>query len=194
MKPVYTDQRLIDFMLEGDPVVMIWIYKKYRLFIQHYILLNGGNRQDAQDVYQDVMLALLTNVTSGKLTCLQGKLSTYLYKLTQNLWRSRLRRHEPLRGASTLADYASEPSTDTASEDVLLERLMSILDERCRLILRLYYFDKLPMSTVAIRVGLNSAESARKRKCDCLSRLRELALHVHVETGNVSETESLPAV
>ena len=159
---------------------MVWIYKKYRLFIQHYILLNRGNIQDAQDVYQDVMVAFFTNVTSGKLTCLQGKLSTYLYKLAQNLWHSRLRTHEPLRSASALADYPLEPTTDIASEDALLENLMSALDERCRLILRLYYFDGLPMSDVASRVGLRSAESARKRKCDCLSKLRELALHPQV--------------
>lgn len=185
-----TDQTVIDRILQGDQLTLKQVYKKHRQSLIRYVMAHNGSLQDAQDVYQEVILAFYVNVVSGKLTQLHGKLHTYLYKLTQNVWHSRLRIHEPLVGALELTDYQIEPSPDVAREDAYLQYLMGLLNERCRQILQLYYFDRMPMQQVADRIGLSSAESARKRKCDCLIKLRELAeRHRQVANGTEHEVE-----
>lgn len=190
MKSSVTDQNVISLIMQGNQLILKQVYKKHQQFLLRYVIAHGGSLQDAEDVYQEVMLAFYGNVISGKLTQLRGKLHTYLYKLTENMWHSRLRIREPLANASDLTDYPIEPTLDTASEDALLQQIMNQLDERCRQILHLYYFDGLPMQQVAERVGLNSVESARKRKCDCLIKLRGLAEQLrHVNTNTEQERE-----
>ena len=175
MKTYVTDQNLIDLVRQGDRLTLRYIYKKYQRLVHRYVISHNGNLQDAQDIYQEVMLAFYMNALAGKLSYLHGKLSTYLHKIAQNCWHSRLRIHEPIKGALNLTDYPIEQSTNIAGEDALLEQLINALDERCRLILKLYYFNELSMKEVAAWVGLSGAESARKHKCNCLAKLRTLA-------------------
>jgi RNA polymerase sigma factor (sigma-70 family) len=176
MKSPMNDQEVIDLIFQGDHQILQQVYRKYRQSLLRYVMAHNGSLQDAQDVYQEVMIALYVNVITGRLTQLQGKLHTYLYKLTQNIWHSRLRIHEPLVGASDLTDYPIESSSDTAYEDAFLQQLINKLDDRCRLILRLYYFEGFSMQQVADRLELSCAESARKRKCGCLNKLKGLAV------------------
>lgn len=174
MKEHITDQGFVDLILKGDRHALTIVYKKHRLFIQNYITSHRGNREDAQDVYQEVMMVFYANIVSGRLICLQGKLSTYLYKVAQNVWHNRQRLREPLAHATALTDYPIERSINTAKEDALLHQLMNGLDYRCREMLTLFYFERLPMKKIAERMGMDQVESARKRKWDCLEKLRKL--------------------
>ena len=189
-----TDQNAIDLIARGDQLILEQVYRKHRQALLRCVMAHNGSLQDAQDVYQEVMIALYANVVSGKLTTLHGKLHTYLHKLTQNVWHNRLRIHEPLVGASDLTDYPIESSPDTAREDALLHQLMNQLNPRCHQILSLYYFDGMPMQQIADRIGLSSAESARKRKCDCLSKLRELAEQHRQSTIDGEREAGLPFI
>ena len=170
-----TDPELIDRIGQGDQTALEEVYKIHRQRIQQYVIRNSGNLQDAQDLYQEVILAFYRNVTAGRLTKLSGKLSTYLYKLAKNQWCDRLRLHEPFQELLSTADYPAEVVPDAANQDAFLRRMLDQLDERCRRILLLYYFERLSMRDVAEQVGLPNGESAKKRKCDCLQKLRKLA-------------------
>jgi RNA polymerase sigma factor (sigma-70 family) len=189
--PRHSYGTIIDLIMQGDQQVLKQVYRNHRQSLLRYVIEHNGSLQDAQDVYQEVMIAFYVNVVSGRLTRIHGKLHTYLYKLTQNIWHSRLRIHEPLVGASDLTDYPVQPSPNIALEDALLQQLMNQLDERCRQILTLYYFEGIPMQHVADRLGLSCAESARKRKCDCLSKLKGLAKQYR---QSISDGEGLPYI
>ncbi|MCY7351603.1 MAG: RNA polymerase sigma factor [Cytophagaceae bacterium] len=170
-----TDLELINRIGKGDQTALEEVYKIHRQRIQQYVIRNSGTLQDAQDLYQEVILAFYRNVTAGRLTKLSGKLSTYLYKLAKNQWCDQLRLHEPLQELSNTTDYPTEEFSNEARQDAFLRRMIDQLDERCRRILLLYYFERLSMRDVAEQVGLPNGESAKKRKCDCLQKLKKLA-------------------
>lgn len=179
-----SDQELLARIGQGDQAALEMIYKAHRPVIFQYVVRHGGTWQDAQDIYQDVILAFHANVAAGRLTHLTGKLSTYLYRLAANQWHTRLRTAPRWVSSEALDDRSDESVPNEAAEDALLHQLIGRLDDRCRCILQLYYFDRLPMREVAHRVGLADGESARKRKCDCLGKLRKLAeQHPELDTG-----------
>ncbi|GAA4418143.1 hypothetical protein GCM10023187_51260 [Nibrella viscosa] len=172
------DQALLDRIRQGDEKAFEMVYKMNRPAILRYVLQNHGTAQDAKDLYQNVMVAFHGNVADGKLVSLSGKLSTYLFKLAQNQWRNHLRGQKREMLVDYIADNdlpPGEPETDTLREDKFLQRLIDRLDERCQRILQLFYYERLSMQEVAQRVGLTDGESAKKRKYDCLNKLKKLA-------------------
>jgi RNA polymerase sigma factor (sigma-70 family) len=174
MEPPPSDQVLIERIGQGDVPALEWVYQTQRGRVVNYVLRHGGTPEDAQDVYQEVMLALYANVVAGRLTHLVGKLSTYLYRLAENQWLSRVRVRNRLIFQPLDVDFPQDEATDGTWQDAFLSRLLTQIDSRCRRILSLYYFERLSMREVAKRVDLPDGESARKRKCDCLAKLRKL--------------------
>jgi RNA polymerase sigma factor (sigma-70 family) len=160
---------------QGDRRALERVYQVHRAGIFHYVLRHGGTWQDAQDIYQDVMLAFHANVMTGRLSTLTGKLSTYLYRLAANQWHTHLRTTRRWVGAEVLTEQAEDVQSDAPTQDAWLQRLIACLDERCQRILYLFYFERLSMRDVARQAGLLDADSAKKRKCDCLAKLRRLA-------------------
>lgn len=176
--PHTTDQELLNRIRHGDELALEGVYKAYRPVIQRYVLRHQGTVQDAQDLYQEVMLAFYQNVTEGRLETLTSRLSTYLVQVAQNQWRNRLRSRKRKPPTDSLGDTdPPDQPTNTAYEDAFLQAVIRRLDERCRQLLLLFYFDRLPMQTVAQRLSLTDGEAARKRKFDCLSKLKKLAQH-----------------
>lgn len=171
-----TDQELINRIRQGDRQALEVVYKSNRQPIQRYVLHNHGTLQDAQDLYQEVILALHRNIVEGKLDTLTSKLSTYLFQIAQNKWRNQLRIQKNMHSIDPIGDESfNEDERNTIQEDAFLQRLIGRLDERCRQILLLFYFDQLSMQEVAQQVGLSDGESAKKRKYDCLIKLKKLA-------------------
>ena len=56
----------------------------------------------------------------------------------------------------------------------LVRRLLAQIDTGCREILEMVYLRSFAMEAVAERLGLASEGAARKRKFDCLQKLRKL--------------------
>lgn len=181
-EPTSADQELINRIRQGDRQALELVYKANRTLIRRYVLQNQGTAQDAQDMYQEVILAFYQNVMTGKLAQLSGKLSTYLFKIAQNQWRNRLRDQQRMATADSIDDtLLAQDEGNTVREDAYLNHLISRLGDRCRQILLSFYFDRLSMEAVARQVGLADGESARKRKYDCLDQLKKLA-HRYKET------------
>ena len=55
-----------------------------------------------------------------------------------------------------------------------IRNLLNQMDEKCRDILRKVYLEGYSMEAIAEELSLSGAGSARKRKFDCLQRMRKL--------------------
>jgi len=47
------------------------------------------------------------------------------------------------------------------------------LDETCRKLLTLFYFEGLDMEQIALRIGFNNADTAKAKKYQCFKRLEQ---------------------
>lgn len=133
----------------------------------------GGNTHDARDIFHDALYVLFNKLETRQFT-LTGSLNGFIYQTARNLCLEKLRKENRLRG--TTQDIPDQPDTDDhAAHDEQLnmaERALEKLAEKCREILRLFYWEKRPMQYIAQKVGLKSEQAAKTQKYKCLEAAR----------------------
>lgn len=128
-------------------------------------------------LYQDAMVILHRKVTSGDLAApLRSSLRTYLFGVGKMIYRK--------QGGQTTRweEEIPEIAVPAVVEDRIAQQekatwvrsLLNQMDEKCRDILRKVYLQGYSMEAVAEDLQLSGAGSARKRKFDCLQRMRKL--------------------
>ncbi|GJM60765.1 MULTISPECIES: RNA polymerase sigma factor [Persicobacter] len=162
------DKEVIDRIEKGDESALDYLYIKLYSMITRSILKNGGNEEEAKDIFQDALIVFWQKVSKRELT-LTAKISTYVYSVSQNLWHKELLRKKR---------YAGEPADIPFSEDFEnKERIKIIRDcidkmgKSCRDILTAHYFDGLGMTEIAEKFGLANADTAKTRKYKCKKKL-----------------------
>jgi len=141
----------------------------------------GGSDDQALDVMQSAMLILFTNVRNGKYKHLPGaKFETYFLQICKFIWIDVKRsvHYRAVGSVNQVEDLELEDGS-LSKQDILemqdrqslLEEFMRSLDERCKGILKAFYWNNDPLAEIAARFGL-SAGSAKTQKYRCLQKLR----------------------
>lgn len=140
-----------------------------------FVRSNSGDDSDAEDVFQDVLVAFYRNIRTGKFRG-DSAIKTYLYSMIRNQWLVRLKKNQrnvkmedPEQAERTMHVSPSNYKTDDLTNQV--NKLLGEVSERCRELLKRYYFDNLPMSEVAERTGFENENSAKTQKYKCMQRL-----------------------
>ena len=165
------------------------IYTYHYTAVEKLIRKQGGTSEDAQDVFQEVLIILYEKIRQPdfKLEC---KLSTYMLSITKNIWHKKLKRlrlHQNIVQENHKQNLHVEEEAPTeyamlANEKRLTE-LLSHLGPDCRKVLRLYYFDRLSMRQIAEIMGYSNEQVAKSKKSRCMQLLRQLA---DKESNNIS--------
>lgn len=187
VKPTLVDDRtLVDGCLAGDSGAWESLIRRYQRLIYSIPIRAGFSPVDAADIFQSVCVKLLR-----KLPTLRDrtKVSSWLMTTTtRECWRlieTRRRETQPsIYGEEYDRDIlnnleSSEPLAE--QQRMSLERQQAVreavaaLNERCRLLITLLFFDKdeLSYAEIARRAGIpqNSLGPNRAR---CLQRLRRV--------------------
>jgi RNA polymerase sigma factor (sigma-70 family) len=171
-----TDQEIVEGISRKDNGTFLFLYHKYQEQILRMVQKNSGNAEDARDIFQEGLLALWTNITSGKFQLQANtRISTYLYALCRNIWISRLRKRKETQSIDQnpgleIADEVND--LETHYEQVrTLEKHFGQLGDACKKILTMVYFKKTSMKTVAAEMGITE-KTAKNNKYRCMQRLR----------------------
>lgn len=133
----------------------------YQHRLHAFALRQTGNAQDAEDIVQETFLRAhhaLKNYPIARIRTLQ--IQQWLYKITLNVFRNRIRRMEP---QSALLDVSEESpllkiedQSGTPDEELYrhewrdeLERWVATLPEPYRSAVNLHYFEDLSLREVA---------------------------------------------
>jgi RNA polymerase sigma factor (sigma-70 family) len=146
----------------------------FRLF---FLKHTNWEPEQVNALYQDAMVVLHRKVTNGDLAApLRSSLRTYLFGVGKMIYRK--------QGGTTTRweEEIPEVAIPPAVEDRIAQReqaawirnLLNKMDEKCRDILRKVYLHGYSMEAIAEELGLTGAGAARKRKFDCLQRMRKL--------------------
>jgi len=76
-------QRTIELLKSGDAGTIRRVYSDNRSRCLAFLQSRGLSPAQAEDVYQDVIIALVENARKGKLDQLQSALSTYLFAIAK---------------------------------------------------------------------------------------------------------------
>jgi len=146
--------------------------------VKGHILKHGGNKADAEDVFQDGLLVMTENLTTLNYE-LKSSATTYLFGICKLLWLAKCRK----QGKEIPTDEIPEVELN---EDDLLEKLekekqfvqlgkvMNDIGEKCQELLLLFYGKKLSMKMIANKLKFSSEKIARNQKYKCLERAKNL--------------------
>lgn len=148
------------------------LYTEYRGRVLGYIRARVSNREDAEDLCEDVFLKVLR--ASGSYDGEKSAPGTWIYAITRNTVIDYFRRTRP---AEELPEDLAEEELpeDGLLQTELLESLAKALERlpgELTDIVVLRYYDRLPLTEIALRLGLSyGAVKLRHRKAlDLLRR------------------------
>ena len=177
-KLLYTDIKIIADLL--DPVeavnskVLKYLYKQYYPMALKFVRLNRGNDEDANDVFQDSLIALYENVRSKKFRR-DSTIKTYLYATIRNNWYSKLKKQKTELDIENIAQI-EEPDQKRNETEIMniFSGLFEQLGSSCHKILRYYYYENLSMKDIMEKMEFSSEESAKTQKYKCMKKLIQL--------------------
>ena len=183
------DEEAFDRLRNGNDSDARSLYGKYRQGFVTYICHAFQCRaQQAGELYPEAFSILYFNLHSDKLTTpYRSTMQTYLNSIGWHLYHKRFL-DKYTRGKVSMEqmkDYVEESSMVDAA---LLQKekahqvrmMLDRIGDPCRTILQHVYLDESPYKVLAEAMNTNEA-ALRKRKFDCLGKLRKLITELKLE-------------
>jgi RNA polymerase sigma factor (sigma-70 family) len=156
------------------------IYRDHYELLSRYILSNNGSAQDAEDIFQDVVISFIDLVRKNKFRG-DSSIRTFLFAMNKNTWLNELKRkdraarreagYDQLQDA-TLTDISHVIAGREASQELL--KVISRLGDGCKKILLLFYYETLPYKEIVEQTGYENEQVVRNKKYKCLKQLEQL--------------------
>jgi RNA polymerase sigma factor (sigma-70 family) len=166
-----TDEKVLELIKVGNEKALEFLYRKNYRMIVKMIMKNSGTEDEAKDVFQDALIVFWEKVKSNNLV-LTSKISTYIYSVSQNLWRKELDRKA--RNSGEMVERPTQIEWEKQERVQVIQNCLKSMGETCRKILMLYYFDKMSMQDLAREMGFANADTAKTKKYKCKNELDRL--------------------
>lgn len=161
---------------DNNDKALVALYKHFPM-TRKIVLSNGGNTQDAEDIFQEALIILCRKVKDPgfKLT---AQLSTYLFSISRFLWKDELKKRKPYAtvdiesGFNLAEERELENMLEQENRAKLAEKILDEMGERCRELLLLFYKAGLKLKDIASKMGYNSESTAKNQKYKCLEGAR----------------------
>jgi RNA polymerase sigma factor (sigma-70 family) len=158
------------------------VYTDYYSTVEKYVRMNSGREQDAEDVFQDTVMVLLSYVAKEdfKLTC---SIKTLVFAIARRIWLKQLRQ----RSRAEILYELEVQQTDFISdwEDVerserrhnSLPQVLSRISTHCSALLKdLFLTGKIPDH-------YKNNHSMRNQKYKCLEQARKMMEKIQLDAG-----------
>ena len=188
MKASYhpADEQLLDALRAGQKDRLSDFYRAHRAeFIRWAAKAFKTDEEVAVDAYQDSMIIFYENAVRGRLQHLTCTLKTYLFAVGKHLLLRRLQQQTRVQftDEDALREWAADDAMARLDEEkdrnhqqeVVHDQVME-MEEPCRSLLTLFYFDRLSMTEIARRMNYKNADVAKSQKARCLKGLRTRVL------------------
>lgn len=160
---LYTDTYYIERIQAGDTACFACLLDKYSRQVYSLILKVVRNREDAEELTQDVFMKVFKHLSSFKGDC---SFSTWIYRIAYNtaISQARKTRHEFLSIEESLINNVSEEEIaeslgrrDNSEQVERLDAALTQLPPDERAIILLFYMKEKTVDEVAMITGLTSS-------------------------------------
>ena len=169
----YTHNSIVEGIKRQDKDVLKYVYKQYFPMVKYFITRNHGSEEDAQDIFQEAVVAVFQRVKRRKLA-LDCSFKTYFYSVVRHIWLQYLERNRIRFEFSDLDEYIimEEPELydDFKEKKAIYQKHFLQLTDLCRKVL-LMFIDKVPFEEIAATLGYKGRQYAIKRKYECMKSL-----------------------
>lgn len=156
------------------------IYRSHFESLCWYVMNNNGSRQDAEDIFQEVLVSFIELVQQDKFRG-ESTVKTFLYSLNRFTWLNELKRrgralareekfekgqvHIEMDAGHTIADREGKAQ---------VMKVVSELGDTCKKILLLFYYENLSMKEILEQTDYDSEQVVRNKKYKCLKQLEQM--------------------
>lgn len=178
----YTDAELIAAIGAGRDLnnAIRYLYRQYSQATSSFIMQHGGSEQDADDIFQETVVAFIEVVQKGKYR-MEASIKTFLNSIARNYWFNEIKK----RDRSGLRDRQFQMSLDKDEADVShyiaemerkrqLRDLVDQLGDSCRKVLLLFYYENLSIKEMVDHLPYENEQVVRNKKYKCLQALTGL--------------------
>jgi len=149
----------------------IALYQQAFPAVAKYVSKMGGSFDEAKDVFQD---ALVSHYERSATTALELKIDekAYLFGIAKNLWAKKFRENVLHSHVDTFeTDLVDE--IDAQPSGGKLMHYLETAGQKCMEMLKAFYYDNLPVKTIAGLFGFSGERSATVQKYKCMEKVRE---------------------
>lgn len=180
----YSDQQIVEAIKEGDRAedrVIAYLIERNQGRINQLILSRSGSQEDAEDILQEALTALLFNVKRGTFKG-DSSVHTYLYAICKGMWYKRFKkymREKDYRSAMIIDDRdENTPEIDVmdVEQRSMIVELFDQLKSKCKELL-FFWGQGYAMSEIAEKLDFSGPQVAMNKKNRCLKELRGLMDH-----------------
>jgi RNA polymerase sigma factor (sigma-70 family) len=155
------------------------MYQQFFAGVETFIIGNSGSSADAEDTFQDALVAVFNNLRSGNFQ-LQSSLKTYVFSISRNLWLNKLRRQGRMVNITTEHEQIEIPENqmnvlEKGERSEIIASLIEKMGEECRQLLLYFYFDRFRMKRIMDLMGFSSEQVTKNKKSRCMKKLRAMA-------------------
>ena len=179
--PEYSDDELLSLLGSGKAIdnPVKHLYEKYFYVLSSYIEQNQGSREDAEDIFQEVVLTFIDLVRKNKFRG-ESSVKTFLFAVNRNIWLNELKKRG--RQLKRNEKYSVEqPDAEPGVEKMISNRearkqvfnIIESLGEVCKKILLAFYYENLPISEILTRLDYQNEQVVRNKKTKCMKSLEE---------------------
>ncbi len=180
--PYTSDTALLLDLKRGKEEAFRYCYQEHFSMVKSWLIKNGCNAEDADDLFQEALLVLFDKVKKDDFE-LRSKISTYLLSVAKYMLYNRNRKAS--RNGEIGLDHVSEMEMADTETDVKYfeeqERLYNQLEDAleelgspCREVLKAYYMEEMSMSDISELMSYTNANNAKTQKYKCLNRLKKI--------------------
>lgn len=179
-----SDVELVERLRSGERVdeMIRILYREHYESLSWYILNNSGTRQDAEDIFQEVIVTFINLVDKNRFRG-ESSIRTFLFSLNRHIWLNEIKR----RGRASAREEKFEKKRDQEVMDVShhimdregreeVLRLVEQLGESCRKILLLFYYENQSMKEILELMHYENEQVVRNKKYKCLKQLEKMIL------------------
>src|SRR4051812_46504632 len=181
-KESFTDTDLVGNLVQhnSNDAAVRYLYQEHFEFLSRYVINNSGSEQDAEDIFQEVIIAFINLVKAGKFRG-ESSIKTFLYSLNKNIWLNELKKRG--RALAREEKYEKQNDHNEVTADITMELrqtkqdLMQVIDalgENCKKILLLFYFENRSMKEIVSALPYENEQVVRNKKSKCLKSLEQL--------------------
>jgi len=156
------------------------IYQDHFEQLSWFVMNNSGSRQDAEDIFQEVIVDFIDAVKKNKFRG-ESSVKTFLYSLNKYAWLNELKR----KGRAMQREIKYDKDQDSQETDVshfmsareARSQVMTIVErlgDACKKILVLFYYENLSMKEILEKTEYETEQVVRNKKYKCLKQLEAM--------------------
>jgi RNA polymerase sigma factor (sigma-70 family) len=187
---IYSNEDLLIRLRKGESTAFEHLYHQHFNRVAYWITQNNGNRSDAEDLFQELLLVLYKNVIKPEFR-LSSSIDAYVNGIARKMWLYKLRTQKKTFFTENITEVSDNErikngGIESASDnfDIFeknnspsdhIEKVLQYIDELkddCRRLLSDFYFQKIQLKEIGVAMGY-SDDFVRRKKLRCMEYLRK---------------------